>query len=169
MLASIESAPQPNGIAPSYSHAQPIESSATKEDLAELSQLLLYGKQREAAEFAVNRCLWSHALIISSSIGPDSWAGTIQAFSQASLTNVENKSDQTQTVLKAAYSIVAIGDPELASSSLQDRISDEDILAAWRGICGVIISNGKTSAGGLLLDLGKRLRKLGRLEASHVW
>jgi hypothetical protein len=82
------------------SSAQNTSVTADPARLAELSDMLSRGDKREAAEYAVKRGLWSHALIISSSVDQELWADTVMRFAQADLQDQPN-----MAALKASYAV----------------------------------------------------------------
>jgi hypothetical protein len=59
--------------------------SATPSQLAHLSSLLQNGDKRDAVNYAMSHGIWSHALIISSSVDQDLWKEVVLKFSQAEL------------------------------------------------------------------------------------
>ena len=58
---------------------------ASPAQLAHLSRMLVSGDKREAAQYAAGAGLWSHALIISSSIDQDLWREIVSRFASAEL------------------------------------------------------------------------------------
>ena len=68
--------------------------------LNELSNMLSRGDKREAAEYAVKRGLWTHALVISSSVDQELWADTVMRFAQAELNDQPD-----MAALKASYAV----------------------------------------------------------------
>jgi hypothetical protein len=61
----------------SASTTRPVSAPA---QLSTLSDMLASGDKREAVEYAATHGLWSHALIIASSLGPDLWKETVNRF-----------------------------------------------------------------------------------------
>jgi len=62
--------------------------------------MLSRGEKREAAEYAARRGLWSHALVISSSVDQELWADMVMRFAQAELQNHPD-----MAALKASYAV----------------------------------------------------------------
>ena len=75
-------------------------SKADPSRLAELSNMLSRGDKREAAEHAAQRGLWSHALLIASSVDQDMWTDMVARFAQAEL-----GSQADMAALKASYAV----------------------------------------------------------------
>lgn len=58
------------------------------------------GDKREAAQYAARRGLWSHALVISSSVDPELWSEMVMKFAEAELQNSPDAA-----ALRAAYTV----------------------------------------------------------------
>ncbi len=63
--------------------------------------MLLDGNKQEAALFAANVGLWSHALVISSSVDQELWREIVSRFTQAEL----GSSTAQIAALKACYAL----------------------------------------------------------------
>lgn len=98
---------------------------ATPAQLSALSDMLVSGDKRDALEYASGHGLWSHALVIASSLGPELWKETLNRFIQAELAG------EGVAGLRASYSLFAGADPSIGMSShvLQANIQLRTSLA----------------------------------------
>jgi hypothetical protein len=85
---------------------------ATPAQLAQLSTMLSNGDKRDAALFAANNGLWSHALLISSSVDQEFWREIVTRFSGAEL----NGGVAGSAGLKASYTLFAGSSPAASES-----------------------------------------------------
>jgi hypothetical protein len=143
----------------------PLGGRASASQMAELSAMAMRGEKREAAQFAAQAGLWSHALVISSSVDPELWREMVTRFTVAEL--AEN---QSTSGLKAAYTVYAgltpanIDDLFKASHITGDPSADQ-----WREVVAAVLFNGKPTDLVCLDDLGARFKKAGLLSVSHLW
>ena len=92
-----------NGHNPHYLSATHTLVKAAPGQLAELSSFLIRGENRKAARYAADTGLWSHALVISSSVDAALWSEIVMRFATAELgSGVKNTA-----ALKASYSVFA--------------------------------------------------------------
>lgn len=63
----------------------PGSSSSPTAALDQLSYLLLHGEKKDAAKYAVQQQLWSHALLLASTLDKQTWADVVKAFAAAEL------------------------------------------------------------------------------------
>jgi hypothetical protein len=73
--------------------------------------MLVSGNKRDAVEYATGHGLWSHALVIASSLGPELWKETLNRFIQAELAG------EGVAGLRTSYSLFAGADPSIGMSS----------------------------------------------------
>ena len=137
---------------------------ATPSQLSQLSSMLMTGDKREAAQFAAQAGLWSHALVISSSVDPELWREIVTRFAAAELGG-----ESTTAGLKAAYTVYA----GLTPANIDDlfkaaHITDDPSKDQWREVVGAVLFNGKPTDLICLDDLGARFKKAGLVSASHV-
>lgn len=78
--------------------------------LSALSDMLLSGDKRDAVDYASNHGLWSHALVIASSLGPEVWKETVTRFVK------EDLATEGSTGLKASYALFAGSDASIGES-----------------------------------------------------
>jgi hypothetical protein len=80
---------------------------ATPAQLAQLSTMLSNGGKRDAALYAASNGLWSHALLISSSVDQEFWREIVSRFSGAEL----HAGVTGSAGLKASYTLFAGASP----------------------------------------------------------
>ena len=102
--------------------------------------------------------LWSHALLISSSIGPQAWQTCVDAFiAQTSASAVDHQLSQS---LVTAYKLFG-GSNQLAPS--QQRKSE------WRDSLVTVVANLKPLNTDTMGKLADQFQNLGLTEAAHIW
>ena len=137
--------------------------------MSTLTELLSSGNKREAAEYAARQGLWSHALILASSVGPDLWRDTVKSFADAEL------SGEGFGGMKAAYLLFAGGGAQVGGASQVDElfstanITDDPAKDQWKDVIGSIVLNGQAADAVHLDDLGARFAKKGLHNAAAVW
>ncbi|WWC70316.1 uncharacterized protein I206_104266 [Kwoniella pini CBS 10737] len=137
----------------------------TSAHLTRISSLLAQGDKHEAALYAANNGLWSHALIISSHAGVDLWKEIIGRFVIA---EIGDKTEGTAGI-KASY---------LLSAGVNSSTVDELVKAAtitedpsndqWREVIGSVLFNAKQGEHACLDDLGAKFASLGLNNAAHA-
>lgn len=90
-----------NGIYPSTSPNSASPVAANPSQLSHLSTLLAQGQKKEAAQYAIDHGLWSHALVISSAVGAELWKDTVMRFTAAEL----NARSEGTAGIKASYAL----------------------------------------------------------------
>ncbi|KAJ5854970.1 hypothetical protein N7534_007513 [Penicillium rubens] len=167
------------GFAPSEMPAQP--DAVDAQWLEELRLYLICGDREKAVWSAVDRRLWGHAMIISSTMDRSISKQVVQEFVRR---EVRSKSANTDS-LAALYEIFAgnieesIDElvPPSARAGLQ-LISKADGhgstknalegLEKWRDTLGLVLSNRSSEDHQALFSLGHLLTSYGRTEAAHV-
>jgi hypothetical protein len=98
---------------------------ASPAQLGQLSTMLANGDKRDAALFAANNGLWSHALLISSSVDQEFWREIVSRFSIAEL----HAGITGSAALKASYTLFAGAGPTAGQShsSLTESGTHTDI------------------------------------------
>lgn len=91
-----------NGLYPSTSSKSASPVAANPSQLSRLSTLLAQGQKKEAAEYAIDHGLWSHALVISSAVGAELWKDTVMRFTAAELSA---RSEGTAGI-RASYALI---------------------------------------------------------------
>ncbi len=86
--------------------------------LDRLQELLTRGERRAAYQFALDEKLWSHALLISSSIDKDAWKEVAHEFikTELSLGGTEQSASGRES-LRLAYGLFAGDGPEASEST----------------------------------------------------
>lgn len=175
--------PSASGLMPSnMSSRNPTSGSqtASPSHIAQLSRLVVDGDKRGAAEYAADQGLWSHALIISSSVGPEFWKEIVSRFSTAEL-----GLSHDAAALKASYTIFAGITSETGKSwhmllkTTADIPVDDLIVAAnitndpsadrWREMLAAVVFNSTAAQLACLDELGNRLMGLKLVNAAQAW
>ncbi|KAF2478894.1 Sec23-binding domain of Sec16-domain-containing protein [Neohortaea acidophila] len=146
----------------------------------QLRQALLEGNRERAVWLAEDKRLWGHAMLIASTMGPDTWKQIVQAFvrnqvksfgsdarSLAALYQVfANNSEECVDELvppsaRAGFQMISMADGSVAGNPLEG-------LDQWRETLGLVTSNRTTNDAQSLISLGKLLAGYGRVEAAHT-
>lgn len=127
----------------------------TAADLDHLSRMLVKGQQQEAQQYAIQQQLWSHALLISSVMGPQSWQSCVDSF----IAQTAASNDLAQPLV-TAYKMFG-GTQQLAPSSGK--------AGSWRDSIATVVANAKASDGETLVKLADQLKQSDLVEASHIW
>ena len=178
--APYDSSTRPRGISRSgISQDAPI--STNPEAVESLRKILLQGEREKAVWCAVDKRLWGHAMIISSTLPRDIWKQVIQEFVRHEVRTV---GDNTES-LAAMYDVFA-GNweesvdqlvPPSARAGLQMMSKTESLgtsknaldgLNRWRETLSLILSNRTTDDSRALIALGRLLSGYGRIEAAHI-
>ena len=153
---------------------------ASPSQLSQLSTMLANGDKRDAALYAASNGLWSHALLISSSVDQEFWREIVTRFSGTEL----HAGVAGSAGLKASYTLFSGAGPTASESneparddadSLVDdlfaaaHITDDPSSDQWREVIGAVLFNGKPTDLAYLNDLGARLTSAGLTNAGHVW
>ncbi|WWD17433.1 hypothetical protein CI109_101874 [Kwoniella shandongensis] len=149
--------------AASSSTAAPV--SASPSQLTELSGLLAQGHKRDAALYAADHGLWSHALVISSSVDPELWKEIVARFTTAELTD---KAAGTAGI-KAAYTLFGgLGPASVDELISAASITDDPSKDQWREVISSVFFHGKPTDQTCLDDLGSRFLSMGLINAAHT-
>jgi hypothetical protein len=130
---------------------------ASSADLKYLAHMLVRGQQQQAQQYAIQHRLWSHALLISSVMGPQAWQGCVEAFIGQSSVDIKT---ELQQPLVTAYNLYA-GSSRLAP--VADKIGD------WRDSLATVFANAKPTDQDSLLLLADQFKQIGLVEAAHIW
>ena len=149
--------------------------------LEEVRKALLRGEREKAVWLAVDKRLWAHAMLISSTMSKDIWKQVVQEFVR---NEVKPFGDNTES-LAALYEIFAgnwegsIDElvPPSARAGLQ-MVSKAagpgptknalDGLDRWRETLSLVLSNRSPGDAQALMALGQLLAGYGRTEAAHI-
>jgi len=146
-----------------------------------LRKLLVNGEREKAVWHAVDKRLWAHAMLISSTLSKDVWKQVAQEFVRQEVKTVGNNTES----LAALYEVFAgnweesIDElvPPSARAGLQmvSKIPNSgptknalDGLDRWRETLCLILSNRSTGDPQAILALGRLLSGYGRIEAAHI-
>ncbi|KAK4988327.1 vesicle coat component [Elasticomyces elasticus] len=150
--------------------------------LDQLQRKLLEGNREGAVWIAAEQRLWAHALLISSTVGPELWRQVVHEFIRSELKKVggsirslaalyeifggnaeESVDELVPPSARAGLQMISKADG--AGSSTKDPL---DGLNQWRETLGLIISNRSKDDNKAIAALGKLLATYGRIEAAHV-
>ena len=146
-----------------------------------IRKLLINGEREKAVWHAVDKRLWAHAMLISSTLSKDVWKQVAQEFVRQEVKLVGNNTES----LAALYEVFAgnweesIDElvPPSARAGLQmvSKIPNNgptknalDGLDRWRETLSLILSNRSTGDPQAILALGQLLSGYGRVEAAHT-
>lgn len=170
-----------NGEAISLAPSPPQTQLERQSIVSQIKQFLLKGEREKAVWLAVDNRLWSHAMLISSTLSPGLWKQVVQEFVRKDVRSEQHPNHS----LAALYEVFA-GDweesidqlvPVSARSGFQmistaDRAGQPrdamEGLSKWQETLGLILSNRSTDDEKALLALGKLLAAYGRVEAAHI-
>ena len=146
-----------------------------------LRKHLLRGDREKAVWAAVDKRLWSHALLVASTLEPTVWKQVVQEFVRQEVKLVGNNTEP----LAALYEVFAgnydesIDElvPPSARAGLQmvSKVESSgptknalDGLNCWRETLSLVLSNRTNNDNQALAALGKLLMSYGRIEAAHI-
>lgn len=146
-----------------------------------LRKHLLRGEREKAVWTAVDKRLWSHALLVASTLEPTVWKQVVQEFVRQEVKIIGNNTES----LAALYEIFAgnfdesIDElvPPSARAGLQmmSKVGSSgptknalEGLDRWRETLSLVLSNRTNNDTLALAALGKLLMSYGRIEAAHI-
>ncbi|KAK3056063.1 vesicle coat component [Extremus antarcticus] len=154
--------------------AEPVD----KQVLFQLRQALLEGQRERALWLAEEKKLWGHAMLIASTLGPDSWKQIVQSFVRSQVKSVGSDARSTAALYqvfagnseecvdelvppsaRAGFQFIGVENRRTGGNPLEG-------LDQWRETVGLIVGNRTTGDGASLLALGKLLQGYGRVEAA---
>jgi len=142
---------------------------------------LLKGDRAAAVWHAVDRKLWSHALLISGTVGRDLWKQVVQEFVKNEVKTLGEDADSLaalyetfagnweECVDKLVSASARMGMPMLGGASRSGGVNIDEKLDRWRETLGLILSNRSPGDAESILALGKLLVGYDRVEAGHIW
>ena len=150
-------------------------------DIENMRRVLLRGERDKAVWHAVDRRLWAHAMLISSTMDKSIWKQVLQEFIRHEVKSVGNNTES----LASLYQIFAgnweesIDElvPPSARAGLQfvskaagtgPTKNALDGLDRWRETLTLALSNRTHGDGEALIALGRLLAGYGRVEAAHI-
>lgn len=148
--------------------------------VVQLRQALLEGQRERAVWLAEEKKLWGHAMLIASTMGPETWQQIVQSFVRSQVKTVGSDARS----LAALYQVFANNAEECVDelvppsaragfqmmSKTEGAVSKNPLegLDQWQETLGLIASNRTPADGNSLLALGKLLSGYGRAEAAHT-
>ncbi|KTW26683.1 hypothetical protein T552_02690 [Pneumocystis carinii B80] len=147
----------------------------TQESLEQIKLYLLSGAKNDAIQFCLDRKLWSHALLISNSMGKEVWKYVAKEFIRSEI-NVNNKSLQS---LKFFYEALCEDDLDMgiSHSFFNNNVNIEpnktkefhkDYLDNWKETLVMILSNPSDKDSNIIFNLGKLLIKNNYIIPGHI-
>ena len=147
----------------------------------QLKEALLRGDREKAVWQAVDKRLWGHAMLISSTLSREVWKQVVQEFVRQ---EVKKVSDNTES-LAALYEVFAgnyeesidelVPPSARAGFQMISKTADQgptiDALQGldkWKETLGMILGNRSNDDGQALMALGRLLLGYGRVEAAHT-
>ena len=151
-----------------------------KQVLFQLRQALLEGQRERAVWLAEEKKLWGHAMLVASTMGPETWKQIVRAFVRSQVKTVGSDARS----MAALYQVFAGNSEECVDelvppsaragfrmiSNVDGSVSGNPLegLDQWRETLGLVTSNRTASDGPSLVSLGKLLASYGRVEAAHT-
>ncbi|WPH01098.1 copii coat assembly protein sec16 [Acrodontium crateriforme] len=161
---------------PTAAQVEPIDRAV----IFQLRQALLEGHRERAVWLAEEKKLWGHALLIASTMSPDTWKQIVQSFVRSQVKTVGSDARS----LAAAYQVFAGNSEECVdelvppSARAGFQMVSKDLgtasgnpldgLDQWRETLCLVVNNRTNNDGASLLSLGKLLAGYGRVEAAHT-
>lgn len=146
----------------------------------QLRQALLEGQRDRAVWLAEEKRLWGHAMLIASTMGPETWKQIVQAFvrnqvksfgsdarSLAALYHVfagnseECVDELVPPSARAGFQMISMTDGSVSGNPLEG-------LDQWRETLDLVTSNRTANDAASIISLGKLLAGYGRVEAAHT-
>jgi hypothetical protein len=156
--------------------AEPVDPRTIKD----LQTMLAKGEREKAVWHAVDKRLWGHAMLLSSTLNKDIWKQVVQEFVRKEVKKI-GRSNQALAVLYEVFAgnhedCVDELVPASARAGFQ-MVSSDGVGAAqnaqqgldkWRETVALILNNRSEGDVSALLSLGRLLAQYGRVEAAHI-
>ncbi|KAK5155501.1 vesicle coat component [Recurvomyces mirabilis] len=150
--------------------------------LAQIRQALLEGQRERAVWLAEEKKLWGHAMLLASTLGPETWRQIVQSFVRSQVLSAGSMESRS---LAAAYQVFAGNGAEVvdalvpasaragfrmvsASDGSVGSSSPLEGLEQWRETVGLVVGNRTPGDGESVARLGRLLASYGRSEAAGV-
>lgn len=141
---------------------------------------LLKGDRTAAVWHAADKRLWSHALLIASTVGKDLWKQVVQEFVKHEVKTLGEGVESLAVLYEILAGNWAESVDELVSASTRVGVpmlggapngngNVEEKLDRWRETLGLVLNNRSPGDAEAILALGKLLVGYGRVEAGHIW
>lgn len=147
----------------------------------QLRTLLLGGEREKAIWEAVDKRLWAHAMLISSTLSSDLYRRVAQEFVQKEVKSIGENTESLATLYEIfagnfEESVDELVPPsaragfQMISTSAASGPSKNSLdgLDHWRETLGLILSNRSPGDNQAINALGKLLSGYGRVEAAHI-
>jgi hypothetical protein len=148
-----------------------------KQVLFQIRQALLEGHRERAVWLAEEKKLWGHAMLIASTMGPETWKQIVQSFVRSQVKSVGSDARSTAALYqvfagnaeecvdelvppsaRAGFQMISKVDGSVAGNPLEG-------LDQCRESLGLIVGNRTSGDAGSLMALGRLLAGYGRVEA----
>ncbi|WRT66232.1 uncharacterized protein IL334_003185 [Kwoniella shivajii] len=138
---------------------------ASTAQLIQISSLLAQGNKRDAALYAADQDLWSHALVISSNVDVDLWRDVVTRFT---ISEVGDRPKGTAGI-KASYLLSGGVTPTIVDELVQAAtITDDPSNDQWREVISTVLFNAKPTELTCLDELGSKFLSMGLINAAHA-
>jgi len=143
---------------------------------------LLNGDRTAAVWHAVDKRLWSHAMLIAGTVSNDLWKQVVQDFVRNEVRTLGNGLESLsvlyevfggngeESVDELVPQSARLGQPMM--TSMTGTVSAKDPLEGlekWRETLALVMSNRSAGDTAAVTALGKLLRNYARVEAAHLW
>ncbi|KAL9938014.1 hypothetical protein V8E36_003559 [Tilletia maclaganii] len=152
----------------------------TSDFLTELQSKLVLGQRHEAVQFALERRMWAHAMVIASGLDKETWCKAVGEFMDFELngqqggegagSNVETKALKTTYALFSGQAATQVYDAfrpkvSLATNSVQTEAKPS---SGWRNSAAAVVANRSAGDSAVLTAIGDGLLVSESIEAAHV-
>ncbi|KAK0561903.1 hypothetical protein OC844_002962 [Tilletia horrida] len=149
----------------------------TSDFITELQAKLVQGQRREAVQYALERRMWAHAMVIASGLDKETWCRTVGEFMAFELEQEGGEVQDLQTkALKTAYAMFSGQNATQVYDSFRPKVSlangaaqpGSQPASGWRDSAAAIIANRSAGDSGVLTAMGDGLLLSEFIEAAHV-
>lgn len=151
---------------------------ASKEDVRSLYSSIEVGDRDGALKYCLDKNYWAHALVISSSLGPEVWNQTVADFVRNSVEPIDGVQSRGLSFMyrvfsgAGEFSLAALKPAKPLSANLQNDYHERQLtlqnLSDWRTYLAFILLNESPKANEAILGLGKLLLEYGLVDAGHM-
>ncbi|KAJ1922347.1 hypothetical protein H4219_000209 [Mycoemilia scoparia] len=139
------------------------------EYLSTLEQCLLSGQRQQAVEYCIQNSMWSHALIIASCVGKDTWQKVIDNFSTtlAGLSVDDGSQTSDLSAIALQYRLFS----GMGKNSLSNNAESNDTnfsVHKWAKTLAMIMSNRTPGDKTTIMSIADRLRDSGHTVPAHI-
>ncbi|KAE8213173.1 hypothetical protein CF327_g3273 [Tilletia walkeri] len=152
----------------------------TSDFLTELQSKLVHGQRREAVQFALERRMWAHAMVIASGLDKETWCKVVGDFMAFELEQSESGpregGDVQVKALRTAYSLFSGQSATQVYDAFRPKVSLTSSVAlpgsvsaaGWRDSAAAVAANRSAGDSGVLTAMGDGLMLSEFIEAAHV-